>query len=85
MIKGFLHLPILGVWKRRLSLLEKVTLALVFKGDLKVEEEEEQGEVAFIVKEDSKEFLEGILQEVKKKTSNVTNVTSMDTIRENVD
>jgi len=79
-----------GVWKRRSSLLKKVRLALVVKGEIKVEEEvdlveEKEGEVASKVEEDSKDQVEGIIQEVKKETSNVTIVTSMNTMREKVD
>lgn len=65
-------------------------LALVVKGEIKVEEEvdlveEKEGEVASKVEEDSKDQVEGIIQEVKKETSNVTIVTSMNTMREKVD
>ena len=84
----------LGVWKRRHSFIDKVTL--VFKGELKVEEEiyllkeeeeeeEEEGEMISKVQEDSKEEVDGILQEVTKETSNVTTITSKGTMRENVD
>lgn len=69
-------------------------LSLVVKGELKVEEEidileeeEEEGEeeVSYKVEEYSKEELEGIIQEVKKETSNVTIVTSMDIMSEKID
>ena len=89
-----LHFPLLGVWKRRPSLLKKVTLVQVVKGELKVEEEvdlleeeeeEEEGEVASKEEEDLKEEVEGILQKVTKETNNVTIVTSMVTMKENVD
>jgi len=80
----------LELWKRRPSLLNKVTLVLLVKEELKEEEEvdiieEEEGEVDYKAYEDSKEEEEGILQEVKRKKNNITIVTSMNTMKGNVD
>ena len=92
MKKVFLHFPLLRVWKRRPSLLNKVTLVQVFKWELRVEEEidiieeeEEEGEVASKEEEDLKEEVEGIIQKMTKETSNVTIVITMVTMKDNVD